>query len=448
MNDKMLDFILQLNWSNLDCEVKEQALKCFLDLTGVICAGAKNNSSKCAAAYVSANFVGNQSSVLASGKRSSLIGAAVANGMAANALDMDDGYSITKGHPGAGFIGALLSAADFVDCTYGDLLTALVVGYEVSIRQGLCLQDYYKYYHSTGCYSAMGTAASVGKIMKLSREQLRNALSIADYLSPLVPVERDCSYPSMNKDGIYFGQQTGMQAVLMAKNEITGKNPVINDEKYSSLLDSLGSKYYIMDLYFKFYSCCRWAHSGIEAVAEIMAKEIIQPENISKISIYSYAASGLLYRKPPKNEDEAQYNIIYPIAASIIWGDCSPAESSTDRMIDSRVVEVMNKIEFKHDREFDSVFPRKRRSRAIIQMKDGRTYTSSVHEPRGEYSRRISVDEIVSKVTKINQLYADDKDIVMFINAVLDTRMNEPASKVIKHIKSLSSADKSGFTFV
>ena len=32
------------------------------------------------------------------------IGAALANGMAANALDLDDGYSLLRGHPGAGFL--------------------------------------------------------------------------------------------------------------------------------------------------------------------------------------------------------------------------------------------------------------------------------------------------------------------------------------------------------
>ena len=44
--------------------------------------------------------------------RVSAIGAALANGFAQNALDIDDGYRRVKGHPGAAFLPALLAALE------------------------------------------------------------------------------------------------------------------------------------------------------------------------------------------------------------------------------------------------------------------------------------------------------------------------------------------------
>ena len=51
MNDrralgKLLDFIQDTHWDTMSVEVQNQAKKCFLDLAGVLCCGAKNNSAK------------------------------------------------------------------------------------------------------------------------------------------------------------------------------------------------------------------------------------------------------------------------------------------------------------------------------------------------------------------------------------------------------------------
>ncbi len=56
--DRLLDFILVTDSACFGEEVLNQAQKCFLDLVGVLCAGAKNNSAKRAAAYVTENFGG------------------------------------------------------------------------------------------------------------------------------------------------------------------------------------------------------------------------------------------------------------------------------------------------------------------------------------------------------------------------------------------------------
>lgn len=277
MNDRkalseLLGFIQDTKWENLSEDVQRQARKCFLDLAGVLTAGAKNNSAKKAADYVRENYPVGDCTILATGEKSNLIGASLANGMAANALDMDDGYSLLRGHPGSGFFGALLTAAEKSKCSYGEVLAALVVAYEVSIRQGYAIRHFYGWDHSTGSYSAFGTAAAVGKLLGLDDEKLEMALSIADFIMPVNPAKRSCYVPSMNKDGVYYGQHAGAQAVMLAKSGITGRNPVILDDEYIKYIHTLGEKYYMFDLYIKFYSCCRWAHSPIGALAELMKK--------------------------------------------------------------------------------------------------------------------------------------------------------------------------------
>lgn len=435
---KLLEFIKNTTWDTLDEDVRNQAKKCFLDLAGVICAGAKNNSANRAAEYVSANYPTGECTILATGKKTNLIGAALANGMSANALDMDDGYSLLRGHPGAGFFGALLSAAEKSDCTYGEFLAALVVAYEVSIRQGFAVRDYYKWDHSSGCYSAFGTAASVGKLLGLNEKELEAALGIADFIAPLNPAKRSCYVPSMNKDGIYYGQHAGTQAVMMARSGITGKNPVILDDEYLGQLDSLGEKYYMFDLYIKFYSCCRWAHSPICAVADLMKDNNIMSEDIRKIDIYSFGFAGTLYKCAPQSEDEAQYNIKYPIAAQVLFGDCGPLESSTTKMLDARIQPTIEKIEFHHEPEYDKVFPAQRLSRAEITLNDGRVLISGAYEPRGDRNSDVTIQEIEEKIYKMNGVYAEEETIECMVDAIFNTSAGDKFEKVLSRIKTLA----------
>lgn len=358
--------------------------------------------------------------------------------MSANALDLDDGYSLLRGHPGSGFFGALISAAEASNCTYGEFLAAVVVAYETGIRQGYSIRDYFTWDHSSGSYSAFATAASVGKLLGLSRHELEMALSIADFIAPVNPAKRSCYVPSMNKDGIYYGQHAGTQAVLMAKAGITGRNAIILDDNYTPYIDSLGKKFYMFDLYIKFYSCCRWAHSPICAISDLMKEYVFTSEDVEKVDVYTFGNAGTLYRCAPTCEDEAQYNIIYPLAAQLIFGDCGPIESSTTRMLDSRVVSMINRIEFHQDFEYDKVFPGKRLSRVEIKLKDGRLFKSAPYEPKGDHNADVSIQDIVEKIHKFNELYAPKEMVDRFVDIVLNTEPSGSFSKILDSIRELA----------
>ena len=446
MNDrnalkKLLNFIIETRWDTLNSEIQKQAIKCFLDLAGVLTAGAKNNSSKKAAKYVQDNYPIGSSTVFATGAKSNLIGASLANGMAANALDMDDGYSLLRGHPGSGFVGALLTAAEESDCTYGEFLAALVVAYEISIREGYSIRHFYGWDHSSGSYSAFGTAAAVGKLLKIDDKQMEMALSISDFLMPVNPAKRSCYVPSMNKDGIYFGQHVGTQAVKMAMVGITGRNPVILDDEYKKYIETLGEKYYMFDLYIKFYSCCRWAHSPICALSNLMSNHNFSASEVRKIDVYSFGNAGTLYMEAPTCEDEAQYNIKYPIAAQLLFNNCGPLESSTKKMLDPRIKDIIEKIEFHHDSEYDKVFPQKRLSRVEVSLKNGVVLKSGPYEPKGDRNSDVSIHDICKKIHDINDLYVPYDLTEKMIRVILDSPAETPMNRILSTIKAVAKTN-------
>ena len=427
---------------NCDETLQAHVRKCFLDLAMVTACGTRNPSSKLAADYAHNILPGNDATVWRTGKKASLLGATVANAAAANALDMDDGYSMTKGHPGAGIIAGILAAAEKAESTFGDVLSALLVGYELSMRQGLCLQDYYNFYHSTGAYAGFGTAAAVCKLFDASDEQLCNALGIADYYGPLVPCMRTVREPSLNKDGIYLGAKLGMEAVLLSRHGIDGKAHLLGDEAYTELVQSLGKKHYVYDLYFKFFSCCRWAQGALTA---IRCMEKVDPAQIGKIDVYSYGASGELYGGVPENEMQAQYNMRYPIAVYLLQGDFGPLQSSISIDSSDAVKELMGKISFEIEPEYEKAFPAKRYTRVEITLHDGTRLRSGATEPLGEPTSGVSMEQIAQKGMKINGLYNDPDKVAAVIETIEKANYSDkfaPILQAVLEIAQVNSEDE------
>ena len=172
-------------------------------------------------------------------------------------------------------------------------------------------------------------------------------------------------------------------------------------DQYRHYLDDLGQKYQVMDLYFKPYPCCRWAHPAIDACIELIKKHNISTSEIKKVTIHTFRRATMLSKIVPKTADEAQYNIAYPVASAIIYGDFGFTQVLEENLNDTAVIDMMNRLEFKVDENLDARFPAERICRAEIETKDGKHFISSECEPRGEAKENIGIDWLSDKFYRI-----------------------------------------------
>ena len=398
---KLEEFILDTKWSDLPAEVQERMRGCLLDLTGALVIGSRSRQFEAGKKLARTVFPKGDVPVVGSDETFDLMGAATAMGHSSNAYDIDDGHNMTRAHPGTSFIGGILAAAWENDLTLQQLLTVLLVAYETTIRSGAAIMDYYQYAHSSGTFGAVGVAAGLGRILGFTKEQLNNVLSVAEFNAPLVPGIRSVEYPSMNKDGVPFGVITGMMAVRAAQCGFEGNKNLLEAEEYQHYLDDLGTKWQVMDLYFKPYTCCRWGHPAIDACVDLMRANGITAADIEKVTIRTFHRATLLSKIVPKTADEAQYNIAYPVAAALVYGDFGLAQVREESLGDPAVVEMMGKLSFATDPELDKQFPARRICVAEIVTKDGRTLVSQECEPRGEAHENIQFDWLADKFRRI-----------------------------------------------
>lgn len=371
--DHAIQFILKTTWADLPEAVQHQARRCLLDALGALIAGTHTPVARLMADFVIEQYAGSAATLLVDGCKASLVGATLANGFAANALDIDDGYRPIKGHPGACILPALLAAAEQRGGVSGQaFLTAFVIGYEIGIRAGLIRHAMYQTYHSSGSWGAISAAAAVGKIFGLEAAMLREAMGTAEYHAPIAPMMKGIDTPSMGKDSIGWGAMVGMAAVLMAQRGFTGVEPLFSDAPNPEWLAGLGEQYEVLNLYFKPYASCRWAQPAIAGALEIARQHDLSPADIARIKVYTFEAAARLTRKPPQTTEEAQYHLTYPVAAALIDGQVGPRQVTPPRLFDPAILALAERVEVEIVAKYERIFPAKTLADVEVITTDGR----------------------------------------------------------------------------
>ncbi|MGB9594589.1 MAG: MmgE/PrpD family protein, partial [Anaerolineae bacterium] len=98
-SDAAAQFIAGTRWQDLPPAVQRMARMAAMDTLGATIPGTRTPVSRITARYAARTWPGDSATILLHGSRASAIGAAFANGYAANGIDIDDCGLFTKGHP-------------------------------------------------------------------------------------------------------------------------------------------------------------------------------------------------------------------------------------------------------------------------------------------------------------------------------------------------------------
>ena len=383
--DAVIRFIRKTTFEGLPPEVRHQSKRCLLDGLGAALAGTQTPVSRVMARFAFSQMTGDEATVLATGGRASAVGAALANGFAGNAFDIDDGYRRVKGHPGACVLPAILAASELAAPVSGKaFLTALVVGYELGIRAGMIRHALYPVYHASGSWGAMAGAGAAGRLLGLSADALRHAIGAAEYHAPIAPMMKGIAAPSMVKDGIGWGAMVAVASARLAADGFTGIDPLFDEAPEPDWILGLGTDYEILNLYFKPYAACRWAQPAVDGALLVMRQHGLAPAEIARIEVATFSAAAALSRTPPSDTEAAQYNMAFPIAAALIDGAVGPRQVLPPRLFDPDLREMMARVTVSLSPAFEAAFPEKTYAEVTLETVDGRRLNSGRMEARWE----------------------------------------------------------------
>jgi 2-methylcitrate dehydratase PrpD len=380
--------------------VQQQLRVRVLDTLAAITAGYRVDYTDLVRTYATDQFAGGDAATLldGSGERRGPAAATLANATAANALDVDDGHREVRGHPSAVVVPPALAVAEATGATVGELLDAVLVGYELGVRAGLAIHESDDLYTGTGSWGALGAAAASARLFGFDDETAAQALGAAEYHAPRTPITRGVERPGMTKDGIGWGAYTGLSGALLADRGFLASGTVFDDVPAATA--DLGDRHHVARGYLKPYPCCRWAHPAVDAVLELREHYAVDPAQVDRIAVDTFDAATRLRTIHPETVDAAQYSVAYPVATALVRGEFGVEELSESVRTDPTVRSLASAIELRSTADLDARFPEECLARVTVETAD-ETYRTETTRPRGSRERPLQRDERVEKARQL-----------------------------------------------
>jgi 2-methylcitrate dehydratase PrpD len=255
---------------------------------------------------------GDVATVLGTGSKSSVFGAAFANGELINALDYD--AILPPGHVSPYVIPGALATAEAVGASGADLLAALALAHEMSYRIGKAM-DYLRdisegrmdtpqvYGYASTIF---GATAAIMRVRGLDAGVIAQGLGIAGCISPVnshMAWVRHAPATTIKYTVAGVMAQSALTAAAMGEYGHRGDIQVLDDPRYGfpamvgtkrwmpeGITDGLGAVWrYIHESSLKPYPHCRVLHNVFDVLIEVLTRHDIRPEEIESIRVQGEA---------------------------------------------------------------------------------------------------------------------------------------------------------------
>jgi 2-methylcitrate dehydratase PrpD len=413
--ETLATYIDEVKFTDFPNVVVQKAKKCLLDSLGCALGGYASEPGATFAKTVEA-LGGRDSTVIGSGVKGSLANVGSANTYMANILDYDD---TCRGHPGCTVNMSALAAGEMSHASGKDVLTAAVVGYEIHSR--IAASMYYSAATNARLRGVMhqtyGAVSAAIKILGSGVSQIADALGIAGATAPVqsnAKTSGEENVPPTLKIGFYACSLIGLFSALLAKNGVTGPHNILDGDTgfwrmmgadrcdFDRLVHGLGTDYEILNVAFKPYSCCRWFHSSLDALFEIIGQNAIDAHDIREISVHTTAGKSkvaYLTNPRPANCVGAVFSLPYSIAVALSGIPCGPRWISTETMNDQKILDLAMKVHcnFQEKSEADQVKDIHRWPATVEVTTADKKYSVHVEYPSGSPRNMIEDERLHEK---------------------------------------------------
>jgi 2-methylcitrate dehydratase PrpD len=332
--------------------------------------------------------------------------AALVNGAAAHVLELDDIYAPGLFHPGAPVVAAALAVAEQRNATFGRLLRAVVVGYEVGCRLAVDLgPSHYAHWHTTGTAGAVAAAAAAADLRDAGATTFAHALSLAATMAGGVQqtFRSDAAGKPLHAGG---AAQAGVVAAAAAAGGVTGAADVLEGPAgfaaatgtatdWAACQDGAERRLAIEQVTVKPFACCGHAFAPIDGAARLRAAGVATAD-VGEIVVETYAtAIATAGIAEPRTPAERNFSIPFLVAAALAQG--------TERMFtahaanDPVVRRLTARVRLVPDAAFDARFPARRGARVTAVLADGQRRAVEVPDRPGSPERPLGSDQLAEK---------------------------------------------------
>ena len=436
--ETLADFCFNLSWPTLPPNVQERAKELLLDYLGVTARGSAEESSRAAVRSVRTLQPSGSATVIGAAFRSGAAWAALANGTAGHAIELDDVTTESSLHPGVAIIPAALAVAEERGIAPIHLLEAVVAGYEVTMRVGNALgaaSAYQRGFHPTGVAGIFGAAMAAGRLLDLEPPALARALGIAGTLAAgSLEYLSDGSFTKRLNAG--WAAHAGIVAAQLARTGFTGPTSVFEGRlgvlhAYTDspvperLLADLGEPLQIMRVSIKPYACCRYNHGLIDCILQLRREHQIRPEQVEAIHLGVLGGGALLVAEPieqkraPANVVDAQFSAPFAAAVALVRGAAGYPDYSLSNVADPVIRSLMARTDCYRDPGLDANYPERWPAAAEVRLRDGRKVSTRIEYATGEPENPVPREGLIAKFVSLSENLLDASSAEALASRVL-----------------------------
>ena len=404
----IVDYVCQCKYDDLPPEVTKRGKEIIADTIACIALGVQEQEIKALIGKLTSSGTAEVATVIGAGLRTEPSKAALINGTAGVALELDEGNRYARGHPAIHVLPAVLAIAEEQKCSGKDLLTAFVLGYEIGARLGIACK-LRPSMHPHGIWGTVGAAVAVGKLMSYNKQAMREVLNVISSLTLATSAQTMLQGGTVRN--VYSGV-SGFMGVLahdLVKSGFTGEidglgsvfGSVVSDTFSPEVMTKdLGSRYEIMRNYFKRYACIRAIHATLDALSAIISQVPegrLRPDDVSQVEVKTYSMATQFSDQNPPNEFAAKFSIPFSVATFIFHGHAGISSFRREAVANPRIRALAQKVTVEEAPSFTAMMPDRRPSRIRVTMSDGKELDAETYSNKGDPDDPYSSEELQEK---------------------------------------------------
>lgn len=306
-----------------------------------------------------------------------------------------EGHAGAHGRPALAALAALFPVCR--DKTLGQMLEALIVGYELGARLGHALRIK-PGMHVDGNWPALGAAVAVGHCLGLTQDQIIQAVEIVACQVPLslyLPVRAGAT--SRNA---YLGHAAvlAVQSTWSVSAGVTAPAGALMDYARIGLsretVDWVGAgTYEILNGYLKPYAAVRHVHYGASAAQNLRRR--FDPKQIERITLEIYEEATIYCgNRQPATPIQAQFSLSFGVAAALALDRLDADVYRTGQFDDPLLRHLETLVEIRIDPERTRL---KTRGATLSVLVQGQWHSETVDAVWGDQACPLTQQQVEEK---------------------------------------------------
>jgi 2-methylcitrate dehydratase len=414
--DTISDYAVSLDAKNFSGTTMHEVVKRVVDTFGCAMGSFHMEPPRIARAHALEVSATPGATLLGTRHRSSAELAAFANGVMARYSDFND-MAVGKkaGHP-SDAIPAVLAAAEYAGANVADAIAGIVLAYELQDRMGDSCVGVLDGGFDYVIYTAVGVAAGAARAMRLSKEQIANAVAIAVTSSIATHQTRrgelsmwkGCAAPNAARNAVFAAllARRGLTGPEEAFEGVAGFNAQLKVKLELPVLGGRNGQFTIEQSRFKNYPCDYEAQCCVTPAMELHRDLGGRWQDIEKVDIETYThavecSADSRDKWNPTSRETADHSLPYCVAVALHRGAIWVDDFVPERIADPEVHALMQRIGVRATEPMDRLWPDAYPFRLTLTTKSGATLVREIHYAKGHPKNPMDDAEIEAKFHKL-----------------------------------------------